>query len=254
MDGERMLAQGLQIAAMGENVMVKIPGSKTGYEVIEELTARGISTNNTTAFTVSQYQRGMKAVANGRARAQALGINIDRWRSVITHMSARLGNIGDLSDEADLRGLNLSREDIQHGEIAVLKRGYHYGRDNNYPSKMLQCSMRVYDDAKAGTASSWHIEKIAGGDFVYTCPPSYVAGLMHAEDRLKPFDAHAIDEEIPSDVLERLLKLPYFRRAYEYDGLAEEEFVGFGAFAATAAEFAKATRRTVDFVAMAMEG
>ena len=60
-DGRRMLEQGLEIAAQGENVMVKIPGSKEGYEVIEELTARGISTNNTTSFTVPQYLRCMAA-------------------------------------------------------------------------------------------------------------------------------------------------------------------------------------------------
>ena len=53
-DGEKMLQQGLQIAAQGPNVMVKIPGSKEGYEVIEELTARGIATNNTTSFAVPQ--------------------------------------------------------------------------------------------------------------------------------------------------------------------------------------------------------
>ena len=39
-DGEKMLAQGLEIAAQGPNVMVKMPGSKHGYQKIEKLTAR----------------------------------------------------------------------------------------------------------------------------------------------------------------------------------------------------------------------
>ena len=63
-DGEAMLQQGLTIAEQGENVMVKIPGSREGYEIIEELTARGISTNNTTSFTVPQYLACMHAVSS----------------------------------------------------------------------------------------------------------------------------------------------------------------------------------------------
>lgn len=252
-DYDRMMVQGLELAAIGRNVMVKIPGSAEGYRVIEELTARGISTNNTTSFTVPQYVACMNAVSRGLDRARAAGIDLSRWRSVITHMSARLGNIGDLKAQADLRGIALTPEDILHGEMAVMKRAYRHGKDTGHPSKMLQCSMRVTDEGEGGCASSWHIEKIAGGDFVYTCPPGYIAQLMKAEDRLPAFSATAIDEEPPAEVIEKLRQLPYFRQAYDFDGMKPEEFSHFGAFAATANEFAAATRKTVDFVARALE-
>lgn len=252
-DHDRMLEQGLELAALGPNLMVKIPGSAEGYRVIEELTARGISTNNTTSFTVPQYMACMEAVSRGLARARAAGVDLSRWRSVITHMSARLGNIGDLKAQADLRGIDLSPEEILLGELAVLKRAYRQGKAAGHPSKMLQCSMRVIDPGPGGRATSWHIEKLAGGDFVYTCPPSYIAQLMRAEDRMAPFEPSAIDEDAPAAVIGKLMKLPYFRQAYEPDGMRPEEFSRFGAFAATAAEFAAATRRTVDFVASALE-
>lgn len=252
-DFDRMLAQGLQLAALGPNVMVKIPGSAEGYRVIEELTARGISTNNTTSFTVPQYVACMDAVSRGLARARAAGIDLARWRSVITHMSARLGNVGDLKAQAELRGVSLTPAEILHGEMAVLKRAYHHGKAMGHPSKMLQCSMRVIDEGEGGRASSWHIEKIAGGDIVYTCPPGYIAQLMQAEDRLPPFDPGAIDEEPPAEVIAKLRQLPCFRQAYDFDGMKPEEFSSFGAFASTATEFAAATRRTVDFVARALE-
>lgn len=252
-DGARMLAQGLELAAIAPNVMVKIPGSKEGYAVIEELTARGISTNNTTSFTVPQYVACMDAVSRGLEWARAAGIDLSRWRSVITHMSARLGNIGDLKAQAEARGIALSPEEILHGEMAVLKRAYRLGKERGHPSKMLQCSMRITDSGPGGAASSWHLEKIAGGDFVYTCPPSYIAQLMHAEDRLADFDRGAIDEDPPPAVIGKLMQLPYFRQAYEPDGMRPEEFAQFGAFVATAAEFAGATRKTVDFVARAVE-
>ena len=252
-DGALMLKQGLELAAIAPNVMVKIPGSKEGYEIIEELTARGISTNNTTSFTVPQYITCMNAVSRGLERAKKAGVDLSRWRSVITHMSARLGNIGDLKAQADARGIALSPEDILHGEMAVMKRAYFHGKNSGHPSKMLQCSMRVTDAGPGGAASSWHISKIAGGDFVYTCPPGYIAQLMQAEDRLPPFEKSAIDEEPPKDVIAKLMRLPYFRQAYEPDGMKPEEFARFGAFVATAAEFAGATRKTVDFVAQSVE-
>ena len=252
-DAAAMLAQGLQLAAIAPNVMVKIPGSAEGYLVIEELTARGISTNNTTAFTVPQYTACRNAVTRGLARAKAAGVDTSRWRSVITHMSSRLGNLGDLKIEADARGIALSPDDILQAEMAVMKRAYWLGRDAGHPSKMLQCSMRVQDQGPGGTASSAHIAELAGGDFVYTCPPGFIAQLMQAEDRLPPFDAGAIAREPPAEVMSRLMQLPYFRKAYEIDGMEPAEFSQFAAFVVTAGEFAAATRKTVDFVARAIE-
>ena len=250
-DGDKMLAQGLQIAAQGENVMVKLPGSKEGYEVLEELTSLGISTNNTTSFTVAQYMRCMSAVTAGLYRAKAAGIDLSKWRSVITHMSARLGELSDWKTEAKARGIELSLPEIRDGEEAVLKRAYHYGKSVGHPSKMLQCSMRVEKDDRTGKTVSRHIEDFAGSDMVYTCPPGYIAGLMTAG--LEPFDPQAIDREPNKASIEKLLKLPSFRQAYEFDGMRPDEFAHFGSFKATETEFAAATRQTVDFVRMTLE-
>ncbi|HZV56631.1 MAG TPA: transaldolase family protein [Sphingobium sp.] len=253
-DGEKMLAQGLTIAAQGPNVMVKLPGSKEGYEVLEELTARGISTNNTTSFTVPQYMRCMAAVTAGLQRARAAGVDLSHWRSVITHMSARLGELSDWKTEAKARGIELTLPEIRDGEEAVLKRAYHWGKQNNHPSKMLQCSMRVEKDERTGKTVSRHIQDYAGSDMVYTCPPSYIAGLMAAADELEPFDPKAIDREPNKASIEKLLKLPSFRAAYEFDGMTPDQFAHFGSFKATETEFAAATRQTVDFVRMTLEG
>ena len=253
-DGEKMLEQGLSIRAMGENVMVKLPGSKEGYEVLEELTARGISTNNTTSFTVPQYMRCMAAVSAGLLRAKAAGVDLSKWRSVITHMSARLGELSDWKIEARARGIELTLPEIRDGEEAVLKRAYHFGKSQNHPSKMLQCSMRVEKDERTGKTVSRHIQDYAGSDMVYTCPPGYIAGLMAAEDELEAFDANAIDREPNKASIEKLLKLPSFRAAYEYDGMTPDQFAHFGSFKATETEFAAATRQTVDFAAMVMAG
>jgi transaldolase len=252
-DGETMLAQGLQIAAQGDNVMVKLPGSKEGYEVLEELTSLGISTNNTTSFTVAQYMRCMSAVTAGLYRARAAGVDLSKWRSVITHMSARLGELSDWKTEAKARGIELSLPEIRDGEEAVLKRAYHYGKSVGHPSKMLQCSMRVEKDERTGKTVSRHIQDFGGSDMVYTCPPGYIAQLMQVADELDPFEANAIDREPNKASLDKLLKLPSFRQAYEFDGMRPAEFAHYGSFKATETEFAAATRQTVDFVRMTLE-
>jgi len=253
-NGSKMLEQGLQIAAQGENVMVKLPGSKEGYEVLEELTARGISTNNTTSFTVPQYIRCMSAVSAGLIRAKAAGIDLSKFRSVITHMSSRLGQLSDWQKEAKARGIELSLPEIRDGEEAVLKRAYWWGKENNHPSKMLQCSMRVEKDERTGKTVSRHIQDFAGSDMVYTCPPGYIAQLMEVQDELEPFDPKAIEREPNKASIEKLMRLPSFRAAYEFDGMHPDEFADYGAFQATATEFAAATRQTVDFVRMTLEG
>ena len=252
-DGERMLAQGLSIAAQGDNVMVKLPGSKEGYEVLEELTARGIATNNTTSFTVPQYSRCRAAVTAGLQRAKAAGVDLSKWRSVITHMSSRLAQLGDWEKEANQRGISLSMMELRDGEEAVLKRAYWQGKEIGHPSKMLQCSMRVEKDDD-GKVVSRHIQDYAGSDMVYTCPPSYIAGLMKVEDELGEFDPKAIEREPNPKTLEKLLKLPSFRQAYEFEGMKPGEFSQYGSFQSTATEFAAATRQTVDFVRMVVEG
>jgi transaldolase len=250
-DYHKMLAQGLSIAAQGENVMVKIPGSMEGYAVIEELTARGIATNNTTSFTVPQYMRCMAAVTAGLQRARAAGVDLSRWRSVVTHMSSRLGEKGDWKTEANARGIDLSLKEIRDGEEAVLKRAYWWGKENNHPSKMLQCSMRV--EKEDGRTVSRHIQDFGGSDMVYTCPGSYIAQLMEVSDELGAFDPHAIEREPNRASIDKLMSLPSFRQAYEFEGMKPAEFAHYGSFQATATEFAAATRQTVDFVRMTLE-
>ena len=94
---------------------------------------------------------------------------------------------------------------------------------------------------------------VCGGDFVYTCPPAYIASLMDVEDRLPEFDPEAVNETLSDDLYDRLMRIPFFRQVYEPDGMEPHQFSQFGPFISTAGEFAKATRQTIDFVAHVME-
>jgi len=112
-DGEAMLKQAAEIHAVNPNVMVKVPGTAEGYDVIEELTAQGIATNNTLTFVLPQLMDCAKSVQRGLVRAKANGVDLSSWRSVITHMEARYGDLGGLREAGKEVGVELSEGDVR---------------------------------------------------------------------------------------------------------------------------------------------
>jgi len=249
---EKMLHQAKELAKLSPNVMVKIPGSREGYKIIKVLTSMGIPTNNTLAFTLPQFLACANAVREGVEIAKKNRVNLKKWRSVITHMAARYGDLGDLKKEAEERGIELSEADIRWAELAIFKKAYKLLKERNYPSKMLICSMRVSPPINGKAIVSWHVEKLAGGNIVYTCPPKYIKELMKIDDSIR--FTYQIEEEPPREVLDKLLRISYFEKGYAEDGLTPEEFNTHSALLATAEEFSNATRGMVDFVNERLEG
>ena len=109
--------------------MIKVPGSKQGYEVIEYLTSKGIPTNNTLTFILPQLVDCARTVQKGLEKAKA--DHVSKWRSVITHMEGRFGNLGGLKDFAKEEGVDLSDGEIRLAELAVFKKAYKYLIDND---------------------------------------------------------------------------------------------------------------------------
>ena len=95
-DEGAMLEQAVELHSINPNVMIKVPGTREGYRVIEELTARGIPTNNTLTFVLSQLMDCAETVRSGLKRAEADGMDLTQWRSAITHMLGRFGDLGGL--------------------------------------------------------------------------------------------------------------------------------------------------------------
>src|SRR5512136_21636 len=233
-DKEKMIAQALELASLSPNVMIKVPGSKEGYEVIKVLTSKGISTNNTLTFVLPQLMACAKAVKEGLEIAKRNGVDLTRWRSVITHMTARYGDLGDLRKESESLTIDLSEADTRWAELAIFKKAYQLVKAGGYPSKMLICSMRVSPIIN-GKKYTWHLEKLAGRSIVFTCPLSYIDGLFDYFDDIE--FRPQIEEEVPKEVLDKLMRIPYFERAYREDGYGPEEFNTHPVMIATATEF-----------------
>ncbi|MBC7189478.1 transaldolase [Candidatus Aerophobetes bacterium] len=244
-DFDFMLEQAEELASLSPNVMIKVPGTKEGYEIIKELTSRGIPTNNTLAFMIPQFLTCARKVKEGLEIAKKNGVDLSTWRSVITFMSSRFTELGTLQKEAEEKGIKLSEEDIRWAEIAILKKIYRLLKEGDYPSKMLLCSMR-FSPVINGEKHVWHFEKIAGADIVYTCPPKFIAPLLLEADHIEI--KNSIDEPVPDEVLEKLLKIEYFRRGYDENGYTPEEFNFHPALLATAKEFSGAVVKMIEFV------
>ena len=248
-DKDAMIKQALDIASINPNVMIKVPGSKEGYDVIEFLTAKGISTNNTLTFVLPQLLDCAKSVKRGLETAKKNHVDLSKWRSIITHMESRYGDLGGLRDFAAEKGIELSDLDVRWAELAIFKKAYKYLLDNNMPSKMLSCSLRV-GPVVDGMNRVPHLEEKAGANIVVTCPPIFIDQVINLPDRDRiVFAKDRILEDIPEDVMDKLMRIPYFERAYAADGYTRDEYNNHPALQRTAEQFSKATEGMVAFAA-----
>lgn len=143
-----MITQAEELSALHPNVMIKVPGSMEGIEVLETLAAKGISTNTTVCFTLPQILASARATAAGLHLIQKgsyyLPETVDRtkWRAVITMMVGRLTENEALMVQARRQGIELTWQDRHWLGIAIFQRAYRLLKEEGYPSKMLACSMR----------------------------------------------------------------------------------------------------------------
>jgi transaldolase len=218
---DRIVHDAAELSSLSPNVMIKVPASTQGIEVVKQLTARGIATNTTVCFTLPQILASARATMEGIELARGNGVDLGRWRAVITMMIGRLTENPVLDLQAERRGIRLTWQDRHWFGIAVFRRAYRMLSEGGYASKMLACSLRD-GPLVAGKRRSWDVELIAGGDIVVTCPPYVLEPLFEIGDDLE--FRPRIDEPIPDDVLRKLEQIPYCIQAFDPNGLELEQF------------------------------
>src|SRR5690606_21504080 len=112
-----MVEQAEELSALHPNVMIKVPASTEGIQVLEILASKGISTNTTTCFTLPQFMASASAKARGMNCVQRGSyfvpetVDHTRWRAVITTMIGRLTEHPALMVQAERRGINVTCQD-----------------------------------------------------------------------------------------------------------------------------------------------
>jgi len=232
-DVKEMLHQAFILKNLSPNIMIKCPGSREGIYLIQILTSLGIPTNSTLVFNIPQVVEVAKAVKRGHEIGEENGADFSQWRSIITIMMARFEEREQYAESAKEVNVELTEELKRWTGIAIAKKAHAILTDksNGYLSKLLLCSFRVGPKKD----EVLHIEKVAGGNLVYTINPEMVNDfiIMYKEKDIYS----QIADPVPDDTMNKLLKIPYFKASYEENGIKKEDFVKQPSFVFTRDQF-----------------
>lgn len=232
-DIKKMLHQALELKELSPNIMVKCPGSYEGIYLTEILTSLGIPTNETLVFHIPQVVAVAEAVKKGLETGKRNLVGYSQWRSVITIMIGRFEGMPEFEESAASVGIELTEELKRWSGIAIAKKAHKILNDpsNGYNSKLLLCSARP----GPGEGNVYHIEKVAGGNMVYTLNPEIIEDFMSiCEDK----DIYAqMDDPVPEVIMSKLLKIPYFMQGYEVKGMERKDFIDHPSFVMTREQF-----------------
>ncbi len=209
-DAEYMVEQAKRYRACGENLMVKIPATRAGIEAFEECVALGMNAAATISLTVPQVCAVARAAERGRKRAEANGVRPGLTAAVL--MAGRLDDY--LRDVAHDTRAEVSERDITTAGVACMKKAYRLLGGKDGETYLLP----------AGLRGAHQVQELAGAKLIFSLAPQ-IAGLI-------PPDAprvERVDEPADAAAVERLLKMPEFRKAYEEDGMSPDEFITYGA-------------------------
>lgn len=242
---DRMIQDAQEIRAIAPNLMIKVPASTQGVEVVKVLSSMGIPTNVTTCFTLPQIWAVANAAAEGVKIGLKNGVDMSKWRAVITMMIGRLIEMPELDKQAERRGITLSWAEKHWIGIHTFRTAFKLLKEAGLPSKMLACSMREGPNV-GGKVHFWDVEKIAG-DIVYTMPPYVLEPLFNKCNDLE-FEEEILYEDVPDDVLYKMSKIPYCIQSCDPNGMEVDQFNSHPATIATAEAFSKASSGLEEYV------
>lgn len=211
-DAAGILQQALAFDTLAPNVIVKFPATQAGVAAMEEATYLGVSVNATVSFSVAQALAAAEAVERGLARREAEGQDVTRMGPVITIMMGRLEDW--LREAVDRDGLSVDPSALPWSGIAVFKRAYGLWGKRGLRARLLGAAIRHH----------LHWSELIGGDVVITLPSSWQKRFNASSVEVRS----RIDDPVDPRHLLALREIPDFRRAFEPDGLAVDEFETFG--------------------------
>jgi len=220
-DREAMLEAAVKMSGFGENVLVKLPATAAGLDVMEECLCRGINVTMTVSFTVPQVLAIAERHRRASQKTEMSGITPGKCFAVIM-----IGRIDDYIRDAALdMNANIDESDIRAAGLAVAKRAYTIYQQEKYETKLMVAAMR----------GTYHVTDLAGADLVLSIHPKYqtlLADPSIPQEQLinKPVDQRSIN---------KLMTIPEFVKAYEPDGMNPSDFISFGAEQRTLTQFSE---------------
>lgn len=216
-DVEIMKLQALDLARIAPNIMIKIPATKSGIEVIRYLTSLGIPTNATSCFCVPQVAMVAKAVKEGYEIGLERGIDYSGWRSVITMMIGRWEASDEWDEEARGMGEQITEEDRRYFGLLMVRNAVEIIKKMKSPTKILVCSTR-----KGPGDRYLHFEGLISLPIVITMNRDaieWALTLPLRDDSGKP----KMINELPNKIVNRLTQFEWVKKSITPDGFTIEE-------------------------------
>lgn len=220
-DRDALVAQAEEFSRLAPNIIVKIPATATGIAAMEEAAYRGVSINATLSFTVAQAVAVGEALERAMDRRVAEGLREREFGHVVTIMGGRLDDW--LKAWTAKNRILVTPGALEWAGVAALKRAHAIFTERGYRSRILSAAFR--------NVLQW--SELVGGDLVISPPFDWQARIN--ENDLVVADRIAVP--VDAEILDALLALPEFVRAYEPYGLSHEEFADFGASRITLRQF-----------------
>jgi transaldolase len=218
-DAETMYAMALRLHDWAPNIAVKLPATAAGIDVLEECAAAGITVTLTVSFTVAQVLAIAERYRKGLQRAKKTDIKPGKCYAVLM-----IGRLDDyLRDVAMDNKCEIQESDIREAGVAVIKRAYEIYKQQGYEAVLMTSAMR----------GTYHVEEPCGAAIVNSIHPKTQIQLLKITE---PFCEY-IEERVDAGVIERLMRMPEFVKAYEPDGMKPEEFIGYGVTQKTLCQF-----------------
>lgn len=220
-DAHKIIEHAQQLNSLIPNAQIKAPTSKAGIAAFEELTYQGVSINATVSYTVSQAIAVAEAVERGLKRREAEGKDTTMMSPVCTIMAGRLDDY--LKKVVNEQGIMLDPDVLEWAGVAVSKKVYQIFKERGYRTKMLIAAYRNH----------LHWSQLIGGDLIHTIPYGWQVKYNNSSIEVK--DTIAVPVE--TRIMEQLLSLEEFHKAYDEKGLKEDEFHHYGAYLTTINQF-----------------
>lgn len=238
-----MLRRARELANLMPNIMVSVPLSEDGCEVIEELVATGHAVNANLCFSVAQVQAGLMAIRRGRHRAISQGINLERTRHLISVLPAGVMEHPEFIAQAAIVGIELSTQEQRWAEVALYRALQEAMLGQGDTTCLMVCGF--------GSLSQW-------APVACQPVPGRRDALLHSvnEQQLESLIAHCgvlgtarhdPDTPVPVMVMARLLKIPGFRQVWGSDTLAAACFARHPVFLQATGKSLRAYTRLLGF-------
>ena len=112
------------------NCMIKVPSTKAGFPVIEELLADGINVNVTLIFSVEQYEQTAQAYLKGMSRLAKKQKDLNRTRSVASVFVSRIDTAVDkLLDEKKAPSVLKGKAAVANSQLIFEKFQSYFSSD-----------------------------------------------------------------------------------------------------------------------------